>query len=76
MPAKATLVEHDDMIEAFAANGANQAFYVGTLPGGIRCEQYLLDAHRLQLPHKLRSKNAIAIAQKKARRRVPRKGFA
>ena len=35
MPAKAALVEHDDMIEAFAANGADQAFYVGTLPGCI-----------------------------------------
>jgi hypothetical protein len=74
--AKATLVEHDHMIEAFAANGTDQAFYVGTLPGCTRCGQYLLDAHGLQLVHKLISKNAIAIAQQKARRRVSRKGFA
>ena len=44
MAAKATLVEYDDMIEAFAANRTDQAFYVGTLLGRIGCRQYLLDA--------------------------------
>jgi hypothetical protein len=31
--AKAALAEYDDGVEAFAVNGADQAFYVGALPG-------------------------------------------
>jgi hypothetical protein len=42
----------------------------------MRCGQYLLNAHRLQLLRKVMSKNTVAIAQQKARRRVPRKGLA
>jgi hypothetical protein len=44
MAAKAILVEYDEVIEAFAANRADQAFYVGTLPRCSWCGQYLLDA--------------------------------
>ena len=73
MSAKAALVEHDDVVEAFAANGTDQTFYISTLPGCIGCAQYLLDAHRRQLLHKLLSENAIAIAQHKARCRLPGK---
>jgi hypothetical protein len=51
------------VIKAFAANRTDQAFYVGTLPGCMRCGQHLLDSHRLQLLHKLLTKNTVATAK-------------
>jgi len=32
MPAQTVLVEYDHVIEALAANGANQPFHIGSLP--------------------------------------------
>jgi hypothetical protein len=36
-------MEHDQMIEAPASNGADHAFYIGTLPRRARCRQNFAD---------------------------------
>ena len=36
------LIQDDDMIQAFPANGSNHAFYIGPLPRRRGCRQYLL----------------------------------
>jgi len=35
--AQGALVKHDHMVETFPANGANDPFYISSLPGGVRC---------------------------------------
>jgi len=40
-------VEHDDEIEAFAANRADDALGEGILPGSARCDDDLANAHAL-----------------------------
>lgn len=45
--AQVTLIEDDDMIEAFATDRADDAFDVGVLPRRSRRGDDLLDGHRL-----------------------------
>ena len=45
--AQVTLVEDDDVIEAFAADRADDAFDIGVLPWRSRRGDDLLDSHRL-----------------------------
>ena len=46
---QASLVEHDQVIEALAANGSDHAFHVGALPRRPRRREHLFDAHGLYL---------------------------
>ena len=75
VPVQASLVEHNQVIQALATNSADHTFHVSTLPWGTRRRQHLLDAHRLDLLLELLPKDPIAIAQQIPRRGVPRKGF-
>ncbi len=45
--AEVDLIEHDDMIEAFPAERADQPFRVRILPRGPRCRDHVLDAQHL-----------------------------
>src|SRR3982750_2921384 len=49
MAGQAGLMEHDDVIQALPANGANHPFDIGALPGRPWGRQDLFDAHRLYL---------------------------
>ena len=45
--AQVTLIEDDDVIEAFATDRADDALDIGVLPWRSRCSDNLLDRHRL-----------------------------
>ena len=45
--AQVMLIEDDDVIETFAADGADDAFDIGVLPRRSRRGDDLLDSHRL-----------------------------
>jgi hypothetical protein len=67
--------EHDNMVQALAANRANHPFHIRPLPGRARGGQYLFNPHRLYLFYEFGTKNPIPISQEIARRAVPGKGF-
>src|SRR6516162_11707666 len=75
VPVQTWLVEHDQVIQALAADRADDPLDVSTLPRGTRRRQHLLDAHRLDLLHELLAKDPIAIAQQVAWRGGPRESF-
>src|SRR5436853_5322004 len=67
------LAKHHNMVQAFAANGANEPFHIGPLrrrPGG---RQHLFDSHGLYLADKLLTEDPIAVAQQIAWRTLPGK---
>lgn len=72
---QAPFAEHDFVVQALAADGANDAFDIGSLPGGTRCRQHLFDPHGFDLIHEIFSEDPVAIAQQVARRSVPGKGL-
>ena len=43
VPAKASLVEYDDVVQALASNGSDHPFYISTLPRRARRGQHLFD---------------------------------
>ena len=69
------LVEYDDMIQAFAANGANEPLHICTLPWREGRREYLFDPHRLYLVDELLSEDPIAVAQQIAWHTLPRKSI-
>src|SRR5918996_1897443 len=73
---QAAFVEYDHVIQALAANRADHAFNIRTLPGRPRRRQDLLYAHRLYLVHEVFPEDPIAISQQISRRRIPWEGFA
>jgi len=70
-----TLSEDDDVIQTLAANGPNEPFHVGPLPGRTRCRKHLFDAHCLHLIDEVLPEDSIPIAQQILWRAVPRKGL-
>ena len=56
-------VEHDDEIEAFAANRADDALGEGILPGSARCDDDLANAHALDPALEVSAVDGIAIAE-------------
>jgi hypothetical protein len=58
-----TFIEHDDKIEAFSANRADDAFGEGILPGRARGDDELANAHVLNSPLEVRSVNGVAISE-------------
>src|SRR6476659_5743312 len=57
------LSEHDHVIETLAANGPNEPFDIGPLPGRARCGKHLLNAHGVYLIHEVLPEDSIPIAQ-------------
>src|SRR4051812_2475588 len=73
--AQGLLMEDDHVIQALAANRADDSFHIGALPGRTRCGQHLLDSHRLHLLDEVMAEDPVAISQQVTRSAVPRKRF-
>ena len=44
-PAKMALVEYDQVVQAFPANGSDDPFGIRILPGGLWCGEDLTQTH-------------------------------
>src|SRR5215831_11940988 len=73
--AQRDFVEHDQMVQALAPNRTNHALDIGSLPGGARCGQHLMDSHVSYLSAEFIPEDGIAIAQQVARELVKREPF-
>ena len=73
--AKRGLADDDHMIQALAADRADDPLDVGPLPGRPRCRQHFLDAEILDLLGEVVTEDAVAISQQIAWRGIPRKGL-
>ena len=73
---QAPFAEHDYVVQALAANGADDPFDISSLPGRTRCGQHLFDPHSFNLIHEIFPEDPVAITQQVAGRGVPGKGFA
>src|SRR3982751_3226218 len=60
-------MEHDHVIQALSANGANHPFDIGALPGRPWGRQDLLDAHRLHLLDEMESEDEVPTPEDKSR---------
>ena len=56
-------MEYDHVIEALAAQGADDAFHVGMLPRGLRRRENLLDSHGFYIFRKLIAEDPVAVAK-------------
>ena len=74
MPIQAGLVEND-VVEALAANRADEAFHVSSLPWRSRRREHLLDPQIYNLLAELAAKYAIPIAEQILWRLIERKCF-
>jgi hypothetical protein len=57
------LVEHEDEIEAFAANRSYDALGEGILPGSARGDEDLANAHALNPPLEVSAEDGVTIAE-------------
>jgi len=62
-PPQVVLVEHDHVVQTFAADGAHQAFDERILPGGTRRHELLFQSEAQHPLHKFPAVNAVAIAE-------------
>ena len=60
--------EHDHLVEALPADGADEPFHVGILPGCARGGEDLADPHPLDSPHELLAVDRVAIPKEILRR--------
>jgi hypothetical protein len=72
---QAAFAEHDEVVQAFAADGADGPFDLSPLPGRTRCRQQLVDTNGFDLIHEIFPEDPVTIAQQIAGRGVPGKGF-
>ena len=70
--AQMTLIEDDDVIEAFAADRANDALDIGILPRRARRSDDLVDRHRLEAIAEDWTIRCVAIPQQMSGCCVPR----
>lgn len=59
-----TLIEDDDMVEALAADRADETLHVGRLPGRAWSNAYLLDTEAAHSPPGPLAIDGIAVAQR------------
>src|SRR4051794_7073678 len=74
MPAKASFIEYDDVVQALA-DGSHDPFHIGTLPGRALRRQDLLNPHGFYPKNENLPKKPIAISQQITGRRIPRECF-
>ena len=67
-----TLIEDDDVVQAFSADRADQAFGEGILPGAVRRREGFVDPHALHSAPKLLAVDLVTVAQEIGRRGVVR----
>src|ERR1700730_13423496 len=63
------------MIQTLAANGADEAFHVGTLPRGSRRRQNFFDSHGFHILSKLSAEDPVAVPKQVTRNLLKRKGL-
>jgi hypothetical protein len=64
---KVSLVDHDNVIKALAANRTDEAFNVRVLPWGLRCRDNFFNADVGHTPLKIQTTDAIAITDQESR---------
>ncbi len=67
--------EHDDMIETFPSDRANQTFRVSILPRRARCCRMISNTKSSNATNERSSITAVAIADQSARSLLPATGF-
>lgn len=72
---KVSFASDDDVVEAFAADGANQAFHVWRLPGAPGRDENLFDAHIMYPIAELAAVDSVAVSQEVSGCFIPRKGL-
>ena len=73
--AKVPFPEHHDMVEAFAADRANQPFHMAVLPRRAGRDWSVSDAHGSQSACDRDTIRSVAVTDEVARCRVPRECF-
>ena len=74
-PAQPGLMENNDVIQAFATDGAQQSFRKGILPRRSRRSQDFPNTHRFRRLTELLTVRAVAVAQQVTRGVVPGESF-
>ncbi len=69
------LVDHDDMVEAFSPNRADQPLDVRILPRGAGRDRHLFDSKLDHAPSKRVAVDAVVVADEEFWRGVEREGF-
>ena len=72
--AKVSFAEHNNMIEAFPADGTDQPLRMSVLPGRSRRGRAIANAHCLQPPTHGIAIGRIAVSDQVTRRFIPREG--
>ena len=67
-------VQHDHVIQTFAADGADDSFSVGILPGRSRRSRDFVDLHAFHAVLEIVPVDAVAISKEKSRRLLVREG--
>jgi hypothetical protein len=75
VPVQRSLVEDDHVIEALAANRADDAFHVGSLPWRARRRKDFLDSHGFDTLRKLTAEDAVVVPQQVTRDLLKGKGL-
>jgi hypothetical protein len=70
-----SLIEHDDVVQALAADRAYQPFDVRRLPGRARGDPDFLQAQSLGAALEVQAVNAVTVAQQVLRGRYEGEGF-
>lgn len=73
--AQVAFAEHDDMVEALAANRADEAFDISVLPGRPGRDRAIADTHCGEALTDDVPIDAVAAAEQVFRCLLPRKGF-
>src|SRR6516164_2361038 len=71
-PAEVAFVEHEDVVEALAADGADRPLHEGVLPGCAWGGEDLADPHVLDVPHELLAVDTVTIMKQVGRSRIIR----
>ena len=72
---QATLVEHDEMVQTFPSDRANEALAIRILPRGMRSREHLVNPHRMGGCRERLAIDSIAVAQQVARCTIPGEGM-
>ncbi len=73
MAPERSLIQDDDVVEAFSADRANEPLYIVRLPGGSEGGEHFGNFHAFDLGPEDLSVDAVAVSQQEPRLNVPRK---
>ena len=61
-PAEMSVVQDNDLVEVFAADAADKAFYEGRLSGAPGCDENLFETHVVHTAAEFATVNPIAVS--------------